>query len=168
MKTDLETHLKNNVSCEDYELSTRNRYIIDHANGYKINIDKAPESLLNIVKENMQIAEEIISNRLKNDKPQIGDFILVNNKHYYRIALNLTEGNFQYSKEQQFYQGGNFSGSLDIDYGTTLAYKDLKPTGELKEGLFWFFSRNSYNGKKGNGVYCTGNFRVWKIKAKKY
>lgn len=113
---------------------------------------------------NQLIRDELAAARLnlfdKLQRPLIGDIVHWPNGHVRRISHDL-EWELQTSIVGSFFVfrsgHGSFSGAL----------KDAQPldfferTGELQEGLFWFFSHNVTGA--GRAVDCTLPCRVWRL-----
>lgn len=162
---ELENHLLNNSSLDDYNMNSKRELFIYDGLKLKIDLDKIDSFLMPKIQKNFELANERINKKLSISAPTVGDFFIVDGQ-YYRIALNAGDKEFQYTKGGSFYLTdlGNcdYSGGFSFDHGSRFKYSDLEITDELKEGNFWLFSNNTV--KAHNGVHFDMNFKVWKLK----
>lgn len=160
-------HLLQNMSAEDYNTWVRLSDAISFDTYPKIQIDesKLQSYLVDKVLNNIELANKRVSILLEKPAPSCGDFVKIGDK-YLRLAIPFGEGVFQYTEAGSFHVSSrgtvSYSGGFCFDYGDTITADSLIATTKLRPGSFWFFSNNDVKG--GNGVYFTGNFKVWTLK----
>ena len=114
---------------------------------------------------NDEMLENRSSQREEAEKPLVGDFVIFTNlstpehEHAERISHDWDEYGVQTSPGGSFYLGdgfASFSGTLN----PTIPTGELEPTGETRQGSFWFFSGDYH--AAGNSVHIEAPCRVYK------
>ena len=116
---------------------------------------------------NDELLERRIRLRDEDTGPRIGDFVIphcsfaTGKERTERIAHDWGDLGVQTAPGGSFYLGEgfvSFSGALNPMISTAL----LDPTGEIREGWFWFFSRDLRKAR--NGVKAQAPCRVYRYR----
>lgn len=159
-------HLLDNASVEDYKgFFSFSDAVSMGARNYEIDETKISDYYRGIVCKNFALATDRIDKLMARERPRCGDYVKIGEK-YVRLASDMGDGEYQYTEVGSFHVSENggvsYSGGFCFDFGSRIDTKKLINADELRPGSFWFFSQNDV--KAHNGVWFTGNFKVWALK----
>lgn len=161
-------HIRENIHTEDYRHIPGEFYRVGDHMEFTCRPESITPQVLVIAAVNLKIIDDLRRVRGYMQTPQIGDWVRVNKgdsqESLSRITVLWPNQNYIQvggSTDSSCFMFGNGSADYSGTCGDALPLSALTKSGETKEAMFWFFSRNESGGNRSIRFYLKA--KVWDL-----